>query len=86
MRGSRPGERRGGDGKDSNEKLANVRVKTRKRRGGRQKGTSRELLAGFTNDSELQAELGQRLVVIASDGVTDAEELRRQALANFPLA
>jgi len=25
-------------------------------------------------------------VVLASDGVTDAEELRRQALASFPLA
>jgi hypothetical protein len=38
------------------------------------------------NDSELKAELSQRLVVLASDGVTDAEELRRQALASFPLA
>jgi len=47
---------------------------------------TRDLLARFTNDSELQAELSQRLVVLASDGVTDAEELRRQALASFPLA
>ena len=27
-----------------------------------------------------------QIVVLASDGVTDAEELRRQALASFPLA
>jgi hypothetical protein len=47
---------------------------------------TRDLLARFTNDSELKAELSQRLVVLASDGVTDAEELRRQALASFPLA
>ena len=47
---------------------------------------TRDLLARFTNDSELQAELSQRLVVLASDGVTDAEELRRLALASFPLA
>ena len=47
---------------------------------------TRDLLARFTNDFELKAELGQRLVVLASDGVTDAEELRRQALASFPLA
>ena len=36
---------------------------------------TRDLLARFTNDSELKAELSQRLVVLASDGVTDAEEL-----------
>ena len=47
---------------------------------------TRDLLARFTNDSELKAELSQRLVVLASDGMTDAEELRRQALASFPLA
>jgi hypothetical protein len=46
----------------------------------------RDLLARFANDCELQEELGQRLVVLASDGVTDPEELRRQALASFPLA
>jgi hypothetical protein len=44
------------------------------------------LLARFTNDSELKAELSQRLVVLASDDVTAAEELRRQVLASFPLA
>jgi hypothetical protein len=47
---------------------------------------TRDLLARFANDYELQAELSQRLVVLASDGVTDADELRRQALASFPLA
>jgi hypothetical protein len=47
---------------------------------------TRDLLVRFSNDSELKAELSQRLVVLASDGVTDAEELRRQALASFPLA
>ena len=47
---------------------------------------TRDLLARFTNDSELKAELSQRLVVLASDGVTDAEELRRQVLASFRLA
>jgi hypothetical protein len=47
---------------------------------------TRDLLARFANHSELKAELGQRLVVLASDGLTDAEELRRQVLASFPLA
>jgi hypothetical protein len=47
---------------------------------------TRDLLARFANNCELQAELGQRLVVLASDGTTDAEELRRQVLASFPLA
>ncbi len=47
---------------------------------------TRDLLARFKNDSELKAELSQRLEVLASDGVTDAEELRRQALASFPPA
>ena len=47
---------------------------------------TRDLLARFANDYELQAELSQRLVVLASDGMTDPEELRRQVLASFPLA
>ena len=51
-------------------------------------GTSskRDLLARFSNDCELQAELSQRLAVLASDGVIDPDELRRQVLASFPLA
>jgi hypothetical protein len=47
---------------------------------------TRDLLARFANDCELQTELSQRLVVLASDGMTDPEELRRQVLASFPLA
>ena len=47
---------------------------------------TRDLLARFANDCELQAELSQRLMVLASDGMTDPEELRRQVLASFPLA
>lgn len=47
---------------------------------------TRDLLARFANDGELQAELSQRLSVLASDGVIDPEELRRQVLASFPLA
>jgi hypothetical protein len=47
---------------------------------------TRDLLARFTNDCELKAELSQRLVVLASDGVTDSDELRYQVLASFPLA
>ena len=47
---------------------------------------TRALLARFANDSELQAELSQRLMVLASDGMTDPDELRRQVLASFPLA
>ena len=46
---------------------------------------TRNLLAGFTNDCELQAELSQRLVALASDGMTDPNELRQQVLASFPL-
>ena len=46
----------------------------------------RNLLARFANDYELQEELSQRLVVLASDGMTDPDELRRQALASFALA
>ena len=45
-----------------------------------------ELLARFANNCELQAELSQRLVVLASDGMTDPDKLRRQGLASFPLA
>jgi hypothetical protein len=45
-----------------------------------------DLLARFTNDCELRAELSQRLTVLASDGVTDPDELRRLVLASFPLA
>ena len=47
---------------------------------------TRDLLARFSNDCELQAELSQRLAVLASDGVIDPDELRRQVLASFPLA
>ena len=47
---------------------------------------TRDLLARFANDCELQAELDQRLVVLASDGMTDPDELRRQVLASFPPA
>jgi hypothetical protein len=47
---------------------------------------TRNLLARFANQYELQEELSQRLAVLASDGVTDPEELRRQALASFPLS
>ena len=47
---------------------------------------TRDLLARFANDCELQAELSQRLVVLAADGMTDPDELRRQVLASFPLA
>ena len=47
---------------------------------------TRDLLGRFTNDCELKAELSQRLVVLASDGMTDPDELRRQVLASFPLA
>jgi hypothetical protein len=47
---------------------------------------TRDLLARFANDWELQAELSQRLTVLASDGVIDSDELRRQVLASFPLA
>ena len=46
----------------------------------------RDLLARFANDCELRAELSQRLVVLASDGITDPDELGRKALASFPLA
>jgi hypothetical protein len=45
---------------------------------------TRDLLARFANDCELRAELSQRLV--ASDGITDPDELGPQALASFPLA
>jgi hypothetical protein len=47
---------------------------------------TRDLLARFTNDRELQVELSQRLAFLASDGVIDPDELRRQVLASFPLA
>ena len=47
---------------------------------------TRDLLARFTNDRELQVEISQRLAVLASDGVIDPDELRRQVLASFPLA
>jgi hypothetical protein len=47
---------------------------------------TRVLLGRFANDRELQAELSQRLVILASDGMTDPDELRRQVLASFPLA
>jgi hypothetical protein len=40
----------------------------------------------FANYSELKAEINQRLVILASDGVTNPDELRRQVLATFPLA
>ena len=47
---------------------------------------TRDLLARFTNDRELQVEISQRLAVLASDGVIDPDELRRQVLASFPVA
>ena len=47
---------------------------------------TRDLLARFTSDTELKAEINQRLVILASDGVTNSDELRRQVLASFPLA
>ena len=47
---------------------------------------TRDLLARFSNDSELKAEINQRLVILASDGVTNSDELRCQVLASFPLA
>jgi hypothetical protein len=47
---------------------------------------ARDLLGRFTNGRELKTEISQRLVVLASDGVTDPDELRRQVLASFPLA
>ena len=47
---------------------------------------TRDLLARFANYSELKAEINQRLVILASDGVTNPDELRRQVLATFPLA
>jgi len=40
----------------------------------------------FPSDAELEAELNQWLTVLASNDVTDPEELRGQALASFPLA
>jgi len=47
---------------------------------------TRDLLARFANERELQAELSQRLALLASDGVIDPDELLRQVLASFPLA
>jgi hypothetical protein len=47
---------------------------------------TRNRLARFANEDELQEELSQRLAVLASDGVTDPEEPRRQALASFPVS
>jgi hypothetical protein len=44
----------------------------------------RPLQARFANDCELRAELSQRLVALASDGVTEPYELRRRVLASFP--
>jgi hypothetical protein len=46
----------------------------------------RNLLARFANDYELQEELSQRLVVLASDGMQILTSFERQALASFPLA
>jgi hypothetical protein len=45
-----------------------------------------DFLARFTNHSELEAEIHQRLVILASDGVIDPDELTRQLLTSFPLA
>jgi hypothetical protein len=47
---------------------------------------TRDLLARFTNDSELKAEINERLVILASGGVTNPDELRREVVASFPLA
>ena len=38
----------------------------------------------FATDSEMKAELGQRLRALALDGVTHPDELRRQVLGTFP--
>jgi hypothetical protein len=43
----------------------------------------RDLHARFTNHSELRAEVNQRLAILASDGVTETDELTRQVLASF---
>ena len=40
--------------------------------------------ARFATDNAMRAELGERLLALVSDGVTDPDELRRQALATFP--
>jgi hypothetical protein len=47
---------------------------------------TRDLLARFANYFELKAEINERLVILASDGVTNPDELRRQVLASFPPA
>ena len=46
---------------------------------------TRDLLARFANYFELKAEINERLVILASDGVTNPDELRRQVLASLPL-
>jgi hypothetical protein len=48
--------------------------------------TKRDPLAHFTNSSDLRARVNRRLVILASDGVTDTDQLTREVLANFPSA
>ncbi len=43
----------------------------------------RGVLVGLINHFELKAELNQRLVNLASGGVTDTDELTRQVLVSF---
>jgi hypothetical protein len=43
----------------------------------------RGVLVGLINQFELKAELNQRLVNLASGGVTDTDELTRQVLVSF---
>jgi hypothetical protein len=46
---------------------------------------TRDVPARFRERCELKAELHRRLMVLASEGITDPAELRRQVLASFPL-
>jgi hypothetical protein len=46
---------------------------------------TRNLPPRFRERCELKTELNQRLMVLASEGITDPVELRRQVLASFPL-
>ena len=46
----------------------------------------RPLHARFASDRKLRAELSRRSIALAAEGITEPYELRRQALASFPLA
>jgi hypothetical protein len=46
---------------------------------------TRNLPARSNTHRELKAELTQRLMVLASEGITDPVELWRQVLASFPM-